>query len=75
MFAILLSSFTVNDVTITGYYDNPNITGIETQETECALTGTGALCLKVIGPFESYQLYATDELDTIEDNELKVVIP
>ncbi|MEP1487438.1 MAG: DUF6520 family protein [Algibacter sp.] len=62
IFAIALSSFTVNDdfQFPMKYYDNPNISGIEsTIAIEC--DGIYNACTIQIGP-NTYQLYYTNQL-------------
>ncbi|TGV03607.1 DUF6520 family protein [Flavivirga rizhaonensis] len=73
VFALILSSFTKNrDNLITGYYYNPFVSEVHEVLTDCSLTGVGQYCLVTVGPYR-YQLYLTNDLDLIPDNELKKV--
>ncbi|WP_163514126.1 DUF6520 family protein [Gelidibacter japonicus] len=51
----------------TGYYDDPFIPGVQSVTTDCVKHPFGDLCKTQ----EGYQLYATPELGSIENNELR----
>ena len=62
-------SFAVNEnrVVQVGYFDDPLVPGIQEEMTFCHINNQDELCKSVNG----FQLYNTEQLGTIDDNELK----
>jgi len=58
-----------NSSSQTGYYDDPFIPGVQSTITDCEKQPNGDLCKTP----EGYQLYDTEELDAVQDNELRKV--
>ena len=70
-FALLLAvglSFAVEAKRVNqiGYFEDP-VFGLQSIETDCEKQENGNLCKTA----EGYQLYATEQLDQVENNELR----
>ena len=69
IFAIALSSFTVNDYTTIGFYNNPAIPGVQSTPTDCE--GDGDICQIQVGQ-QSFTLYKTPAL--LPGDELREIV-
>tara|TARA_R110001583_G_scaffold192614_1_gene359335 strand:- start:49954 stop:50214 length:261 start_codon:yes stop_codon:yes gene_type:complete len=58
-----------NRVVQTGYFDDPLVAGIQEEITDCNKNNPDDLCKSESG----FQLYDSDELDAIPNNELRRV--
>lgn len=56
-----------NKVVQMGYYDDPLIEGIQSEVTDCQKNSQNAFCKSA----EGFQLYDTEDLDAIPNNELR----
>ncbi|MBD0831508.1 hypothetical protein ICJ83_05115 [Aestuariibaculum sp. TT11] len=52
---------------VTGYYDDPAIPGVQSTTTDCMQQPSGVQCETP----EGFPLYATPDLDNIPNNELR----